>query len=183
MSSDRAPTPPFSRLHPRGLLGVLALATVAVALAAAGAAARRPARPRYLNPTEWSVLRNINWERAHFGLRALRPDVGLTRAADAHTREMASRLYYAHNSLSGRPWYARVRHYVRAKTVAETLGYISGRRSRRSEPKTIVRAWMASPEHRAILLSRSVRRIGIARQSKRSPGRPAFYTADFASLH
>jgi uncharacterized protein YkwD len=127
-------------------------------------------------------VRNINWVRTHFRLRRLRPDASLTRVAAAHTRDMAHRFYYAHDSLNGRPWYSRVRRYVHAKTVAEALNYISGPRSRGGEPGAIVRAWMASPEHRPILLSRSLRRIGIARRSNHRRGRPAFYTADFASL-
>ena len=32
-------------------------------------------------------------------------------------------------------------------------------------------------------VTRGLRRIGISRESKARPGRPAFYTADYASLH
>ncbi len=173
---------PLVRLRLRAFVVVLALAVVIPSLAAPGAA-QASGRPSCLSRMEWDVLRNINWARAHFGLRRLKVDASLTRSANAHTRDMARRFYYAHDSFNGRPWYSRIRRYVRAKTVAEALNYICGPRSLHREPGAIVRSWLASPEHRPILLSRSMRRIGIARQSKRRPGRPAFYTADFASLH
>jgi uncharacterized protein YkwD len=178
----RASTLVLARLRLRGFVAVLALGAVVATLATPGAA-RAAARPSYLSPMEWGVLRNINWVRTHFRLRRLRPDASLTRAADAHTRDMAHRFYYAHDSFNGRHWYSRIRHYVHAKTVAEALNYIYGPRSHGVEPGAVVRSWMASPEHRPILLSRSLRRIGIARRSKHRPGRPVFYTADFASLH
>jgi uncharacterized protein YkwD len=184
MPSGRDPNSTLARLRLRGLLAVLALAAAAALLAGPAAAPSAAAtRPSYMSPMEWSVLRNVNWVRRHFGLRQLRPDAGLTAAARNHTQDMAQHFYYAHDSLNGAAWWARIRHYVHAKEVAETLNYIVGPRSRRQEPKTIVRSWMASPPHRAILLARGLRRIGIARQSKRRPGRPAFYTADYASLH
>jgi uncharacterized protein YkwD len=48
----------------------------------------------------------------------------------------------------------------------------------------VVRMWMHSPPHRASLLSRSFRRIGIARR-KGSLGRTraVVFTADLASAH
>ncbi len=183
MPSDRDPNSTLARLRLRGLVAVLALAAAVAVLAGPGAAPSAASRPSYLSPMEWSVLRNVNWLRRVHGLRALQPDPGLTAAAENHTRDMAQHFYYAHDSLNGGAWWARIRHYVHAKEVAETLNYIVGPRSRRREPKTIVRSWMESPPHRAILLARGLRRIGIARQSKRRPGRPAFYTADYASLH
>jgi uncharacterized protein YkwD len=184
MPSGRGPNSTLARLRLRGVVAVLALAAAVALLAGPGAApSGATSRPSYMSPMEWSVLRNVNWVRAHFGLRQLRPDPGLSAAAENHTQDMAQHFYYAHDSLNGGAWWARIRHYVQAKEVAETLNYIVGPRSRRREPKTIVRSWMASPPHRAILLARGLRRIGIARQSKRSKGTPAFYTADYASLH
>lgn len=183
MPSARVLIPTCTRPRPRAVLALLALC-LAAALGAPGvpaAQAQPGARPAYLDPTEWAVVLNVNWVRARFGLRPLRPDRGLTRAAEEHSRDMARRFYYAHDSLRGRPWYLRVRRFVRAQTVGETLDFIVGRRSLRREPKSVVRAWMRSPGHRAIVLSPAMRRIGVARASTRRRGRPAFYTADYAS--
>jgi uncharacterized protein YkwD len=184
MPSGRDPHSTLVRPRLRGFVVVLALVAGMVMPAAPAAASARPhVRPAYLSPMEWSVLRNVNWVRSRFGLRPLWPDGHLTAAAEAHTHDMANHFYYAHDSLNGGAWWARIRHYIRAQEVAETLNYIVGPRSRRREPGTIVRSWMNSPPHRAILLSRGLRRIGIARQGTRRPGWPAFYTADYASLH
>jgi uncharacterized protein YkwD len=166
------------------VLALVAGLALPAATAAPAAASLRPhVRPAYLSPMEWSVLRNVNWVRRHFGLRPLRPDPRLAAAAETHTHDMARHFYYAHDSLNGGAWWARIRRYIHAREVAETLNYIVGPRSRRREPRTIVRSWMNSPPHRAILLSRGLRRIGIARQATPRPGTPAFYTADYASLH
>lgn len=184
MPSDRDANSMLARLRLRGFVAVLVLvAGMALPAAPAVASSGSHARPAYLSPMEWAVLRNVNWVRGHFGLRALWPDQGLTAAAEVHTHDMAQHFYYAHDSLTGGAWWARIRRYVHAKEVAETLNYVVGPRSRRREPKTIVRSWMNSPPHRAILLSHGLRRIGIARQSARRPGSPAFYTADYASMH
>ncbi|HEV7461042.1 MAG TPA: CAP domain-containing protein [Solirubrobacteraceae bacterium] len=184
MPSGRDPNSTLVRLRLRGFVVVLALVAGMVLPAAPATASAGPqVRPAYLGGMEWSVLRNVNWVRSRFGLRPLRPDGRLTAAAEAHTNDMASHFYYAHDSLNGGAWWARIRRYIHAEQVAETLNYIVGPRSSRREPKTIVRSWMNSPPHRAILLARGLRRIGIARQSTHRPGRPAFYTADYASLH
>jgi uncharacterized protein YkwD len=183
MPSDRDGNSTLACLRLRGILAVLALAATVAVLAAPGTARSAVSRPAYLGPMEWSVLRNVNWVRQRYGLRPLKADPGLTRAAKAHTHDMAVHFYYAHDSLTGGAWWARIRHYVRAVEVAETLNYIVGPRSGRREPKTIVNSWMNSPPHRAILLARGLRRIGVARQAKGRPGHPAFYTADYASLH
>src|ERR1700704_416926 len=159
MPSGRDPNSMLARLRLRGFVAVLALAAAAALLAGPGAAPSA-ARPSYLRPMEWSVLRNVNWVRHHYGLRKLRPDPGLTAAARNHSDDMAQHFYYAHDSLNGGAWWARIRHYVHAREVAETLNYIVGPRSERREPKTIVRSWMASPPHRAILLARGLPRIG-----------------------
>jgi uncharacterized protein YkwD len=183
MPSGRDRNSMLACLRLRGLLAMLALAGVVAVLAGPSAAPSAAARPAYLSPMEWSVLSNVNWVRQRFGLRLLKADPGLTRAAKVHTYDMAQHFYYAHDSLGGGAWWERIRRYVHAKEVAETLNYIVGPRSSRREPKTIVRSWMNSPPHRAILLARGLRRIGISRESKARPGRPAFYTADYASLH
>src|SRR5438045_896510 len=104
MPSDRDPNFTFARLRLRGFVVVLALAAAVAVLAGPGAAPSAASRPAYLSPMEWSVLRNVNWVRRTHGLRSLRPDPGLTAAAENHTRDMAQHFYYAHDSLSGGAW-------------------------------------------------------------------------------
>jgi uncharacterized protein YkwD len=74
----------------------------------------------------------------------------------------------------------RVRRYTSARWVGENIGVVS---ARGSSAARIVRMWMRSPGHRAVLLSRSSRRIGVGRGTG-SVGsmRGAVYTANLASL-
>ena len=129
---------------------------------------------------EHQVLAGINHFRARHGLRPLRASRALTAAADAHSRDMLRRRYYAHNTLNGRSWNRRIKRYVRAKMVGETLDLLFGPRGRRSDASIVVNDWMHSPAHRAVLLTPRLRRIGVARAARRH-GRPVVFTADFAS--
>jgi uncharacterized protein YkwD len=71
----------------------------------------------------------------------------------------------------------RVRRYVRARAVGETLARVPFAMS--GNAGAIVDAWMRSPSHRATLLSRSFRRVGVARRAGR--GGSVFFTVDLAS--
>ena len=133
-----------------------------------------------LDGSESQVLAGINRFRAHHGLRPLRASAELTAAADAHSRDMVRRRYYAHNTLNGRAWNRRTKRYVRASMVGETLDLLFGPRRRGGDAGTVVGDWMRSPAHRRVLLTPRLRRVGVARATRRG-GRPAVFTADFAS--
>ena len=95
---------------------------------------------------------------------------------------MVRRRYFAHDSLNGRSPFDRMRatHYVPRNAswwLGENIGWGSGSLA---EPIAMVRAWMHSPPHRANILSRHFRDIGIGIV----PGAPvggggATYTTDF----
>jgi len=73
----------------------------------------------------------------------------------------------------------RVRGFVPARAVGETLAAVRGTTD---AAELVVSLWMASPPHRAVMLSRSFRRIGVARDSGPISSVPAMViTADFAS--
>jgi uncharacterized protein YkwD len=137
-------------------------------------------RPGFMDRSEYQVLVGINRFRARHGLRPLHASRPLTAAANQHSRDMVRRRYYAHNTLNGRPWNRRIRHYVRATTVGETLDLLYGPRGPKSDASIVISDWKHSPAHRMVLLTPRMRRIGIARAMKRH-GRPAVFTADFAN--
>ena len=83
-----------------------------------------------LDGAESQVLAGINRFRMHHGLRPLRASAELTAAADAHSRDMLRRRYYAHNTLNGRAWNRRIKRYVHASMVGETLDLLFGPRRR-----------------------------------------------------
>jgi uncharacterized protein YkwD len=126
----------------------------------------------------------VNRERRRRGLRALRPERRLKLAARRHARDMVARSYFAHRSPGGRNIVDRLRRagYLRGQNafVGETLAWGSGARG---TPRTIVAAWLGSPPHRAVLLSRRYRQIGLAAVSGSPRGRTstaATYAADLA---
>jgi uncharacterized protein YkwD len=129
----------------------------------------------------------INVERAVRGLRGLRENRRLARAALAHARDMVRRSYFAHDAPSGATFVDRIklRGYMNGRvlwTVGENLAWGSGSRSR---PRDIHERWMRSPPHRANILNRRFREIGIAVVFGAPAGRnglpAATYNTDFGA--
>jgi uncharacterized protein YkwD len=128
---------------------------------------------------ERAVVKQVNSIRAQHGLRALRRSRGLARAADVKAKEVASTAVLSHASPDGTPMHQRVRRYVNARAVGEALGYVP---ARSPQANRIVKAWMASPSHRAALLSPSFRRVGVGRRKGRvGSNRVAVIALDLAS--
>lgn len=146
---------------------------VAVTAPAEASAAR-------MDGAERAVIRKVNAVRKSAGLRALVANRHLARAADAHSRDMVRGGFFAHTSSNGQSAYDRVESYRRSDWIGETLAYMptAGDRS----PGHIVDMWMQSPPHRATLLTRKLRRIGVARRRGVLYGQPVVvWTADFSS--
>ena len=147
------------------------LTTLLVLSFAAAAPAAQAGSPR-LDRGERSVIRAINRARASHGLRRLLTGRRLARAADAHSRTMLRANFFAHGAFS-----QRVRHYVRYRSIGETIAMTS-----RCSARAVVRMWLNSPSHRAVLLSRRFRRVGVGRRLGRlGSSRACLVTADFAS--
>jgi uncharacterized protein YkwD len=152
----------------------LALASLFAVPAAAPAEAGRKAR---LDATERAIVRAINRQRAAHGLGRLDAVRRLARAADYHSWEMLAGNYFAHSSRNGGSFERRVRRYGSYRAVGETIAWMSRCRARR-----VVSMWMNSAGHRAILLSSTFRRIGVAKRTGRlGSSRACVVTADFAS--
>lgn len=125
--------------------------------------------------TERALLVEVNRVRAARGLPALRNDWRLARAARAHTARMLASKRFAHGNTV-----ARIRRFgVRRGEVGENLAWGAGIYA---TPAAIVRMWLASPPHRANLLYRSFRRIGLSAESGSFAGYSSavVVTADFA---
>jgi len=147
-------------------LSTLLVLTFATAAPAAQAASSR------IDGGERAVVRAINRARAGHGLRALRKHRRLARAADAHSRSMLRADYFSHGAFS-----QRVRRYVSLRRVGETIAMTS-----RCSARKVVRMWLNSPPHRAVLLSGGFRRVGVGRRKGRlGATRACLVTADFGS--
>jgi uncharacterized protein YkwD len=178
-----------------GLAIVLALA----ALFAPAAANARPATvsgacaDTALKPTRGNldavrdaVLCLHNKERARHGLPLLRENPRLRRAAAGHSEHMVSRRFFDHISPGGTTMVDRIRRTgytsgARAWSLGENIAWGSGSLATAAQ---IHRSWMRSSGHRANILQRSFREIGIGietglpvRLSAAQSG--ATYTTDF----
>ena len=141
-------------------------ATVVVAGLTLGCAltpAPAGATPRQ-DSVERSVVAKINAVRAQSGLRRLRRSYGLAVAADQKALEVAGTDALDHGSPDGTAMSQRVRRYVSARLIGETLGLVPTATAG-EQAATVVGNWFASPGHRAALLSPQFRRVGISRRT------------------
>jgi uncharacterized protein YkwD len=118
------------------------------------------------------LLRLQNAERRRHGLRRLRVSLHLRRASRRHARDMARAHYFGHLSRRGNDVVDRVL----------STGYGGGMRfavqenlfwwDRGCSAAEVVRAWMASPAHRANLLHGGWRHfgVGVVMRSPFGPG-------------
>lgn len=137
------------------------------------------ANPR-LDRRERAIVRAINRQRAKRGLSGLTASRRLARAADFHSWEMLDADYFAHESRDGSSFATRIRRYANPREVGETLAMLSG--CGRKAARRVVRMWMSSPGHRAILLSSSFRKVGLGRRTGDLRGsRACLVTADFGT--
>jgi uncharacterized protein YkwD len=117
-----------------------------------------------LNNYEKQVVTLVNKQRAKHGLPQLRVNGRLVGAARVHSADMGEQQYFQHNSPSGETWSARIvrcgytRKGYRYWKAGENIYYGSGLYS---SPVAVVRAWMRSPAHRAIILTRVFRDLGV----------------------
>jgi uncharacterized protein YkwD len=129
---------------------------------------------------ERTVVKRVNHLRGQRGQRPLHGDARLARAADAHSREMLNKQYFAHESANGTSTYDRVRRYRRSNLLGETLAYmpVAGNPS----PRKIVSMWKHSAGHLAVLTTGRFRRIGVAKRRGMLFGQKVtIWTADLTS--
>jgi uncharacterized protein YkwD len=139
-------------------------------LALAPAASAAPARS-----SEAGVLGAVNAARTANGLHPLRLDLTLRGAARSHSTDMVRRDYFAHGAFAAR----MAAFHVQGRQAGENLAWGTGPYS---QAGAIIAEWLASPEHRANLLSPGFSRIGIGlvRGSFQGTAGATVVTADFA---
>jgi uncharacterized protein YkwD len=146
----------------------------ALVLAALGLASTATAATT-LTRSERALLAAVNDVRADRGLRPLRVDPTLTRAARAYSATLVRRDVFTHGDLGRRLARAGARGPVFGENLAWGTGSYATARG-------IVRGWLRSPGHRANLLRPGWTRIGLGRAvgTFRGVSGAAVVTADFA---
>jgi uncharacterized protein YkwD len=119
----------------------------------------------------------MNEVRSAHGLAPLRLDYRLERAARLHSRQMLRNGTFFHGAFARRIRSAG----VRAPRLGENLAWATGRLAR---AHAIIAMWLASPEHRAILLHPGFRTVGVGAPTGHFGGfaHARVVTADFAGL-
>jgi uncharacterized protein YkwD len=116
-----------------------------------------------LDTIRGAILCLHNQIRARNGLPALKANAKLRRAAEGHSAEMVQQRYFEHTSPSGSTMVDRIlaSGYVRADQgwlLGENLEWGTGSLS---TPRGALDAWMNSPGHRANILKRGYRHLGV----------------------
>lgn len=157
---------------PPRLLLAAGLTAVAIIVTAAGpheaSAAECPggnAQPA--QPSKQRIARAtlclINVERRSRGLRILRWSARLSKTARRHSRDMVRRHFFSHTAPGGMTFPQRIRRtgYLRASNswfVGENLAWGT---EAKGTARAVLRAWMHSPSHRRVILTRSFRDAGV----------------------
>jgi uncharacterized protein YkwD len=162
---------------------LVGLLSVSVPAAAARTVERPSGRTAVL---EAELLVRVNALRHGRGLAPLSPSYGLRQAAAAHSRTMATRGFFRHDSLGGGRFWQRIRpYYPRRGAAVWSVGENLLWATPHVDAAQALTMWLASPTHRRTLLRPRWREIGLAAVHVRSaPGffggrRVTIVTADF----
>lgn len=113
-------------------------------------------KPGSLDNLRAETVRAVNAVRKDAGLAPLSVNRRLTSTAQGHSCDMARRTKMTHTGSDGSSFDVRVaRGGYKFSTSYENVG------SGFSTPTTMLKAWMNSPPHRANVLSRDAKDVGI----------------------
>jgi uncharacterized protein YkwD len=109
------------------------------------------------------VVQELNRVRITRGLRALRATRPLANSARRHSQQMGQRGFFDHSSADGTPFWRRIERFYggrgfRSWAVGENIFWQSPETPAAIE---VVRSWLASPGHRANVLSREWLDVGV----------------------
>lgn len=180
----------FSRTLRYGLLPAI-FAGLALALPAAPSAATCANADVMPAADNAAVMRDatlclVNAERTTRGLRALASNSQLGAAAQNYSRAMVRQRFFDHVSPGGSTLLSRIRggtaylRGARSYALGENIAWGSGDYA---TPRETVKSWMESSGHRANILNRRFRHIGVGvaiGAPEDDQGMPAAtYTTDF----
>lgn len=156
-------------------VAALLAAVMAVSAATAAPTASRAAGVTRIASLETDVLAQLNAIRVEHGLVPLKLAAKLSNAASQHSVEMGEVGYFKHESADGSAFWKRVERFYPSKgtrywAVGENLLWASPD----VDGPGALKLWMASPEHRANILTAKWREIGIS--AVQVAGAPGIYS-------
>jgi len=108
-----------------------------------------------VNNFESELLKLTNLERKKLGLAPLRLSSKLTKAAQSHAEDMATKTYFSHTGKNGSTMSDRT------KSVGYKYSFLGENLAAgRATPEGTVRQWMNSTGHRANILNEKFTEIG-----------------------
>ncbi len=142
----------------------MSVAAAQPASAASGRAAMSVRRAATLQRNQRILFTLINKARTRRGLAALRVQHDLAKAARLHSRQMVVHDFFSHSSPNGQNYGARIARCGYGRSgyavwrVGEVLAWGKGVYG---VPQLVLRRWMSSPVHRAVILDRRWREVGV----------------------
>ncbi len=136
----------------------------------------------FLKAKEKNTFLRHNEIRRNHNLPTFCVHPNLQRAARAHSKSMIRHDYFSHNSRNGDSFEQRLRKFGYNTRLHYPVGEnIHGGGGSYGTPRGAMRSWMNSSGHRANILNRAHRQIGIGTATGKyySYTRWTMYTADF----
>ena len=139
-----------------------------------------------LSSNEKRTLDLHNRARVDRGLPRLCVHRVLTKAARAHSQEMLDKDYFSHDSYNGETAGERIARFgytskgYRYYKIGENIAWGSGSQG---SPDSIFKSWMNSPGHKANIVHKDFREIGIGARTGTFQGntQSTMYTVDFGT--
>lgn len=157
----------------------LALLVAGAALVSPAAASGDPGRSSELARLERAVVRLVNVERGRAGLELVRTNRRLAGVAELHSHDQLAMASLSHVGSNGVTAAERVREVTSASSTGETVAWLP--RGTRRRAREVVRLWMESPTHRAVVLGAAFDTVGVGvTEGRLGTGRGVLVTAGFS---
>jgi uncharacterized protein YkwD len=138
--------------------------------------------PAYVasSSAEIAIVREINRVRRSHRLRPVKLTAPLARVARRHSSLMLKYDALSHSSFDGSSFSTRLQRAGKRRAYGETLAWAPS--GAHVNARALLKLWMRSAPHRAVLMNGKLRRVGVGRvYGSMGPQRGNAITADFSS--
>jgi uncharacterized protein YkwD len=128
------------------------------------------------NAAEAEVLRLVNVERAKAGCKAVTADATLTTVARAHSKDMAAKGYFSHDTPGGKDPFERMSDAgYKYSWAAENIAAGQG------DAASVMGSWMNSKGHRENILNCKLTELGVGMWKQSGSQYGIYWTQDFGT--